>query len=88
MAKVITRVRAAEVEAPATPFTPTDQHRTSARKRGSDVDVLMTLLRSAIADVITLTNTILSSAPADNLNKRTLEQKLMLFKGELALFSS
>jgi hypothetical protein len=76
MAKVITSARAAKIEAPATPLAPTDEHRASARARGSDIEVLMTLLRSAM-----------SSAPPDDLNRRTLERKLLQFKGELELFS-
>jgi hypothetical protein len=85
MAKITTTARAAEIE--PSPIIPTDEHRAAAKARGSDLDVMLSVLHGAIGDVATILREIVSTAPPDDVNIRTLEQKLRLFRGEARLFA-
>ena len=71
-----------EAEAP-TPLKPTDEHRVAARARGSDLDQLLSLLRSGIGDVTLLLREIIASVPKDDGNLAILKAKLALFQSEL-----
>jgi hypothetical protein len=75
-------------ESPAPPLALTDSHRASARARGADVDVLLTILHAAIGDVALILREIIAAAPPDDRNLKTLERKLELFTGEARLFAS
>lgn len=73
---------------PASPLALTDEHRASAKARGSDLTVLCGLLSSAIGDVALIMREIVNTAPPDDRNIKTLQAKLDLFMGEARLFSS
>jgi hypothetical protein len=72
--------------APATALTPSPAHREAARARGSDVDALLDLLRSSLVEATHLIREIIATAPKDDINLATLKAKLLLFRGEMALF--
>jgi hypothetical protein len=74
-------------EATPSPIVPTVEHRAAAKARGSDLDVMLSILHGAIGDVATILREIVSTAPPDDVNIRTLEQKLRLFRGEARLFA-
>lgn len=84
MAKVISTV--ATDKSPA-PITPSDEHRASAKARGSDLDVLISILHGALGDVSLIMREIVAAAPPDDRNIKTLQAKLELFRGEANLFA-
>jgi hypothetical protein len=70
------------------PLALTDEHRASAKARGSDIDVMLSILHAAIGDVAIILREIIAAAPPDDRNLKTLQAKLELFRGEARLFAS
>lgn len=55
--------------------------------RGGDLDVMLSLLHSAIGDVVLLMREIVAAAPPDDRNVKALQAKVALFAGEAKLFA-
>ena len=74
-------------DSPAPPIVPTDVHRASAKARGSDLGVMLTILHAAIGDVALIMREIIAAAPPDDRNLKTLERELSFSKVRLGCWS-